>query len=419
MRIRVLKGFWTSGLGLTVLGIAFAIFLTTLSLFTYFYIKYSRMIDARLSGHVLQNTTQIFSAPEHISVGQAISPEELTSYLQRAGYRVDTDPNELGQYTVQRNSVDIRPSKLSYFTGGNALDVQFTGNAIRSIRPLGGGAAIDSAEIEPELITNLFDSAREKRRPVRYDDLPPVLLHAILSAEDKRFFEHGGFDFVRSVGAAWADLRRTSSHFQGASTITMQVARTFFFTNERTWRRKVAEAMVSMELEQRFSKQQIFELYANEVYLGNRGSFGIRGFSQASVAYFGKDLRELTLPECAYLAGIIRAPNYYSAADRHPERGAQARDRVLGQMLDNKYINDVDMQEAKRTPLKIVHASVSGSEAPYFVDMVKDHLLDKYSENQLLSENFRVYTTLDPALQRDAAAAIETGMKNVDLLLAK
>jgi penicillin-binding protein 1B len=419
VRIRVLKGFWTSGLGLTVLGVAFAIFLTTLSLFTYFYIKYSRMIDARLSGHVLQNTTQIFSAPEHISVGQAISPEELTSYLQRAGYRVDTDPNELGQYTMQRNSVDIRPSKLSYFTGGNALDVQFTGNTIRSIRPLGGGAAIDSAEIEPELITNLFDSAREKRRPVRYDDLPPVLLHAILSAEDKRFFEHGGFDFVRIVGAAWADLRRTSSHFQGASTITMQVARTFFFTNERTWRRKVAEAMVSMELEQRFSKQQIFELYANEVYLGNRGSFGIRGFSQASVAYFGKDLRELNLPECAYLAGIIRAPNYYSAADRHPERGAQARDRVLGQMLDNKYINDVDMQEAKRTPLKIVHASVSGSEAPYFVDMVKDHLLDKYSENQLLSENFRVYTTLDPALQRDAAAAIETGMKNVDLLLAK
>jgi penicillin-binding protein 1B len=419
VRIRVLKGFWTSGFGLTVLGVVFAIFLTTLSLFAYFYIKYSRMIDARLSGHVLQNTTQIFSAPEHISVGQAISPTELISYLQRSGYRADTDPNELGQYTVQRNSVDIRPSKLSYFAGGNSLDVQFTGNTIRSIRPLGGGTASDSAEIEPELITNLFDSAREKRRAVRYDDLPPILVHAILSAEDKRFFEHGGFDFVRIVGAAWADLRHTSSHFQGASTITMQVARTFFFTNERTWSRKVAEAMVSLELEQRFSKQQIFELYANEVYLGNRGSFGIRGFSQASVAYFGKDLRELTLGECAYLAGIIRAPNYYSAADRHPERGGQARDRVLGQMLDNKYINDVDMQDAKRAPLKIVRASVSGSEAPYFVDMVKDHLLDKYSENQLLSENFRVYTTLDPALQRAAAAAIETGMKNVDVLLAK
>ena len=134
-------------------------------------------------------------------------------------------------------------------------------------------------------------------------------MHAILSAEDKRFFDHGGFDFIRIVGAAWADIRHSSSHYQGASTITMQVARTFFFSNERTMRRKVAEAMVSIELEQRFNKQQIFELYANEVYLGNRGSFGIRGFSEASVAYFGKDLRQLSLSECAYLAGIIRAPN--------------------------------------------------------------------------------------------------------------
>jgi penicillin-binding protein 1B len=177
--------------------------------------------------------------------------------------------------------------------------------------------------------------------------------------------------------------------------------------------------MVSLEIEQRFSKQQIFELYANEVYLGNRGSFGVRGFSEASVAYFGKDLRQLSLAECAYLAGIIRAPNYYSSADRHPERGAQARDRVLTQMLENKYINEQDVQDAKRVPLKIVRASVSGGEAPYFIDMVKDHLLDKYSENELLSENFRVYTTLDPALQRAAAAAVDAGMKNVDTLLAK
>jgi penicillin-binding protein 1B len=319
---------------------------------------------------------------------------------------------------VQKNGVDVRPSKLSYFEGSNALAVQFTGKVIRAIRPLSGGAAMETAEVEPELISNLFDRAREKRRPARYDDLPPNLLHAILSAEDKRFFEHGGLDFIRIFGAAWADLRHTSSHYQGASTITMQVARTFFLTNERTWKRKIAEALMAMELEQRFSKQQIFELYANEVYLGNRGSFGIRGFSEASVAYFGKDLRGLSLAECAYLAGITRAPNYYSSSDRHPERAAQARDRVLTQMLDNKYISQDDFEEAKDAELNIVRGAVSNSEAPYFIDMVKDHLLDKYSENELLSENFRVYTTLDPALQHAAAAAIDAGMKNVDALLA-
>jgi penicillin-binding protein 1B len=419
LRIRIQKGFFTSIIGLTILGIIAAVFLTAASVFTYYYIKYSRMIDARLSGHVLQNTTQIFSAPEHISVGQAWTPQDLTTYLTRVGYRTQDDPSATGQFKVDGSTVDVRPSKLSYFAGANALSVQFGARSIRTIRPLSGGAGMDTAEIEPALISNLFDSARDKRRPARYDDLPPTLVHAILSAEDKRFFEHGGFDFIRIAGAAWADIRHSSQHYQGASTITMQVARTFFFSNERTWRRKLAEAMVSLELEKRFSKQEIFELYANEVYLGNRGSFGIRGFSEASVAYFGKDMRQLKLAECAFLAGIIRAPNFYSSADRRPERAAQARDRVLTQMLENKYIAEADVQDAKRTPLKLVRTAISGSEAPYFVDMVKDHLLDKYSENELQSENFRVYTTLDPALQHAAAVAIDTGMKSVDLLLAK
>jgi penicillin-binding protein 1B len=419
LRIRIEKGFWTSTIGLTLMGLVLAVFLTCGGLFTYYYIKYSRIINARLSGRVLQNTTQIFSAPVRIADGQAYTAAELATYLQRVGYRPEQDDNSLGQYTVEGNTVDIRPSKLSYFGGSNSLAVQFSGKTIKAIRPLGGGADLATGDIEPELVTNLFDSAREKRRAVRYDDLPPALVHAILSAEDKRFFEHGGFDFVRIFGAAWADIRHSSNHYQGASTITMQVGRTFFLSNERTWRRKIAEAMVSVELEGRFSKQQIFEMYANEIYLGNRGSFGIRGFSEASVAYFGKDLRQLSLGECAYLAGIIRAPNYYSSADRHPERGAQSRDRVLTQMLENKYITEADVQDAKRAPLKIVRTSISGGDAPYFVDMVKDHLLDKYSENELLNENFRVYTTLDPELQRAAVQAVDAGMKNVDKLLAK
>ena len=418
MRFRLQKGFWTSAFGLGLLGFVAFCFLAAAGIFTFYYVKYSRMIDARLSGHILQNTTQIFSAPEWISDGQAWGPDDLVMYLQRAGYRPEADDQALGQYTVQGNVVDIRPSKLSYFGGSNALAVQFNGRVVRAIRPLAGGPDLGTAEIEPELITNMFDSSREKRRPVRYEDMPPILVQAILSAEDKRFFEHPGFDFIRIFGAAWADIRH-SQHMQGASTITMQVARTYFLTTDRTWKRKLAEAMLSFELEQRFNKQQIFEMYANEVYLGNRGSFGLRGFAEASVAYFGKDMRQLTLPECAFLAGLIRAPNYYSVSDRHPERAVQARDRVLAQMEENKYVSEADVQEAKRVPLKLVRTAVSSNEAPYFVDMVKDHLLENYTEQDLLSSNYRVYATLEPELQRAAASAIDSGMKNVDSLLAK
>ncbi len=179
------------------------------------------------------------------------------------------------------------------------------------------------------MITNLFDSSREKRRVVRFDDLPPVMVHAVLAAEDKRFFEHGALDLVRVFGAAFYDLTR-GHKAQGASTIDMQVARTFFFTTKREWRRKVKEILMAAEIDERFSKQQIFELYANDIYLGNRGSFSIRGFGEAAQAYFGKDVRELNAGEAAFLAGIIRAPNRYSTAERHADRAEEARDRVLG-----------------------------------------------------------------------------------------
>ncbi len=146
MRIRLQKGFFTSIVGLTLLAIVLAMVLTAAGVFTYYYVKYSRAITARLSGHVLQNTTQIFSAPQELAEGQPETLEALTTYLTRVGYRPEQDDNALGQFTVQGNTVDIRPSKLSYFAGGNALAVEFGAKSVRSIRPLGGGAALSSAQ---------------------------------------------------------------------------------------------------------------------------------------------------------------------------------------------------------------------------------------------------------------------------------
>jgi penicillin-binding protein 1B len=199
----------------------------------------------------------------------------------------------------------------------------------------------------------------------------------------------------------------------------MQVARSFFFTTKREWRRKVKEVLMAVEINQRYSKQQIFELYANEVYLGNRGSFSIRGFGEAAEAYFGKDVRELTLGECAFLAGIIRAPNRYATAERHMDRAEESRDRVLPQMVEDSYVTQERADAAKKVKLKFVNGGVNTGSAPYFVDMVKDHLLENFSETDLETQSFRIYTTLDPQLQRAAAEAIQTGVQGVDKLLAK
>lgn len=417
MRIRLGKGFWSSRKGLIILATFLTLLIVGGTVFTYYYVVYSRMIDRRLSGSTFQHTTGIFTAPGRIFVGQAISAGDLVTYLQHSGYTGDGDVTGPGHYSLHGNTLEIVPGKTSYFRGGNALRVDFGGREIRDIRAIATGGSISSAEIEPELLTNLFDQSREKRRPVKFNDLPKVLVNALLAAEDKRFFEHPGFDMIRVLGAAWADLRH-SSKAQGASTLDMQLARSFFFSTERTWRRKLAETMVALILERRYTKQQIFELYANEIYLGNRGSFAIHGFGEAAQAYFGKDVRQLTLEESAFITGIIRRPNHYSSSDMHPERAAESRDHVLGAMVEDKFITAEEAAAAKKRPLRLVRSGLDSGAAPYFVDMMKDDLLEHFTEAELLSQNYRVYSTLDPALQRAAGLAVEVGMKNVDALLA-
>lgn len=417
LRIRLGKGFWTSRWGLGILGAVCAIFLTGVVVFIYYYVVYGRMIDQRLSGNFFQHTTGIYTQPGRIFAGEQISSANLVDYLQHSGYTQDKDTTGVGHYTVRGNTLEIFPGKASFFRGGNALRVEFAAHEVREIRSIATAAQIDGAEIEPELLTNLFDQSREKRRPVRFDDLPKVLVNALLAAEDKRFFEHVGFDAIRILGAAWADLRH-GGKAQGASTLDMQLARSFFFTTERTWHRKIAETMVALELEHRYTKQQIFELYSNEIYLGNRGSFAIHGFGEAAQAYFGKDVRELDLEEAAFLTGIIRRPNHYSTAEQHPDRAAEARDHVLASMVEDKMITADQAAAAKRKPLHLVRSGLDAGAAPYFVDMVKEDLLEHFTEAQLLSQNFRAYSTLDPSLQRAATAAVDIGMKNVDTLLA-
>src|SRR2546427_8315353 len=417
-RIQIGGGFWTSRPGIGLLGAALLSILAVTGTTTYYYVEYSKMIDLRLSGRALQKTTQIYSGPQRINEGEILSRDDLASLLQRAGYRTQAISGGVGQYKPEADRIEIHPGASSFFHGTNAVQVQFAGKSIKAIRALPSGEELATAEVEPQLLTNLFDSAREKRRPVRYDDLPKVLVDAVLSAEDKRFFEHPGFDPVRILGAAWADLHKTS-RLEGASTITMQVARSFFFTTQRTWRRKLAETLVALQLEHRFTKKEIFELYANEIYLGNRGSFAIHGFGEASLAYFNKDVRELNLQEEAFLAGLIHAPNRYSTAEHRPERAAEARDRALFMMQENGVITPEQAQAARKAPLRIIAGGLQGSTAPYFVDIVKDHLLDRFSESDLLSQSFRIYTTLDPDLQRAVADAVDIGVKNLDTQLAR
>ena len=238
------------------------------------------------------------------------------------------------------------------------------------------------------------------------------MVNAVTSIEDRRFFEHGGVDYFRLLGALRDDLR-LGRRREGGSTLTMQLARGFFLTPEKKVKRKIIEIAITFQLEHRFNKQQIFQLYANEIPLGQQGSFAINGFGQAAQTYFGKDVRQLDLAQCALLAGMIQHPSYLNPY-RHPERATQRRNLVLDAMVGTGKITKEEAIVAKAEPLTLTPINIDAGEAPYFVDLVRDRLVQHLGDADFNHQGLRIYTSLDPDLQQVATDAVAEGMKVVD-----
>ncbi len=376
--------------------------------FSYYYIKYDRIIDQRFRGQVFSSSAKIYARADAVKVGESITAREIAAQLQRAGYS-DRGGTTLGDYRITNGAIEIKPGPQSYHSPEPAT-VHIQDGVVTNIS--GRAGPLDAYELEPVMVTAFDVEQRAKRQIVKYDQIPKVMVDAVLAIEDRRFFQHSGVNFARMAEAAWIDFWH-ERHEQGGSTLTMQLSRGFFLTPQKTIRRKLTEMLIAEELEQKLTKQQIFEFYANWVDLGQRGSFTISGFAQASRAYFNKDLKDISLPEAALLAGIIQRPSYLSPY-RHPERALDRRNVVLDAMVETHAITKAEAEKAKATPLKLAPPNVEASDAPYFVDLVRDNLVSHFSERELSEQSYRIYTTLDPNLQKAAAQAVESGMKLVD-----
>jgi penicillin-binding protein 1B len=392
-----------------VLGLAL-LTIIGLGTFTFFYARYARLIDQKLRAGPFANSAKIFAAPLSVALGDQAEPLDIAAELRRSGYN-ESRGNPVGYYHLRTNAIEIFPGTESYFDQEAGL-IKFSGGRIAQIVSLTDNTPRSLYQLEPQLITNLAGPNREKRRFVKFADLPPVLVQAVTSAEDKRFFQHAGFDPVRIVKAAYVDLREGRKD-QGASTLSQQLARMFWLDQEKRWTRKLAEVMITLQLEQRLSKEEIFEDYANQIYLGWRGSFRIHGFGEAAEAYLGKDLSQVTLPEAAQIAGMIQRPAYFDPY-RHPDRLKERRNIVLGLMRQNGFVNDRDYAVAVDAPLTVARGAAQSVEAPYFVDLVSDALQSKFQDADLQANPFRIYTSLDMRLQRAATEAVRAGMQSVD-----
>ncbi len=342
------------------------------------YRRLARRVDRQLAGSLL-NTVDYYSAPEFISAGDPMSPADVAAATKRAGGRVR---------------------------------IQLSNGRVSSMVDATSGRNISTYELQPQLLTS--EQGRAKRVPVYFSEIPPVLVHAILSAEDKRFFRHSGVDMFRIAKAVYVDVRERRKE-QGASTITMQLARNLCLTRDKSWKRKMEEALITLHLEHELSKQQIFERYSNLVYLGGDGAFEINGVGEAARAYFNKDVTKLNLPEAATLAGLIQRPVYLNPF-RYPGRALDRRNVVLKRMFDNRYLNARQYAAAIETPLGLQAGTTELSASQYFVDAAGKKIPQELDDEA--DKANAVYTTLDLRLQQAAQRAIADGMQLVDKQLA-
>ena len=353
-----------------------------------------------------RRSTLLYAAPPILRPGVNVDTLDLAGILSRLGYRETKSPSRPGQFSRTDSTWDIRVSGQ----GPGRVVLNVAGHRITRLRQ--GEAEVQSVALPPELLASAGADMGESIRPVRLPDVPVELRTAVLATEDVRFYEHGGVDPRGILRALWTNMRK-GRVAEGGSTITQQLVKSRLLTPERTLSRKINEALLSTVLEWRYSKDQIFEAYLNEVYLGQSGGSAVRGVGAASRAYFGKEVHQLTLSEAALIAGMIRAPNSYSPAS-NPDRSRERRDVVLTRMRELNTISEADFRKARREPVRARTTPANGLVAPYFVDYVRSEL-ERATDVDLGDQHgVRVYTTLDPVLQRIAEAALVRGIDRLE-----
>lgn len=376
------------------------------------YRYYSEIIDARLASGYLTSRPGLYAAPRVLEAGQKLSREKLVAALRRAGY-VESKASDVwsGSFNVVDTGIEIRPGRSKE---PELVRVVFDGDEIAELRDDVGGL-LESFTLEPEILSTDLSAKAAKREVLSYGEIPEVMVHAILAIEDRRFFEHSGVD-LRGLGRAFLRNVGDEQMGQGGSTITQQLVKNTYLTPEKTLQRKYAEAMLALALERRLSKNDIFALYSNEIYLGQRGAVGVRGIKEAAEVFYGKKLQDITLSEAAMLAGMIQSPARYSPL-RHPEEARVRRNVVLAAMLQTGWITSEQNAKASVEPVTVASApGVENSMAPYFVDYV-----NRLAESQFETSgnNQRIYTTIDLELQQAAEQALKRQLDQLDAVYSK
>ncbi len=392
---------------ITKLAGAAGVLLVVLSLAAF--IRLSRFVDAKLHDGTLDSSTTFYSSARMLEVGDEASPVAVAHELGLAGYTESAD-NPMGSFRIEGPNISVNPGRSSYFRNEPA-EIHFIDGRVSEIFAPTRNESVVRYSLEPQPLAAIAEGTLGRSRSVQFGDIPQSLVNALLSAEDKHFFHHAGFDPLRILKAAVVNLR-SGRREQGGSTLTMQLARNMYLDSDKNWKRKIAELFVAEMLEWKLSKKQILENYANHVYLGRGSGMDVRGFAQASETFFGKALKDISVAEAAMLAGLAQRPSYFDPI-RHTDRAIARRNVVLRLMRQNGLLAESQFREASAEQIQLASRAAATSGAPWFLDLAIDQLETAHGgETQA-----HVYTTLDSDLQRMAMSAVAEGMGTVDAQL--
>jgi penicillin-binding protein 1B len=385
----------------------------------YYWVVFSRMIDARMSGEMTRTDPRVFARPFELHKGQGLTQRQLIDRLNDLGYAHRPRTEQPGEFTVGRDAMVLIPRDGDHkaqvvrlvFGGRPPRGTEAT--RIDTIELPATKKQTDRITLDAPLITALVADAREKRRDVPLQVIPRPMVEAVLAIEDRRFYDHPGIDPIGIAGAVFRNVFGNKAYLASGSTLTQQLVKNTFLTPEKTPKRKMTEWFMSVVLETRLTKDQILQLYLNDVSLGQRGSFAIHGVAEASRLFFAKDIANVNAVEAATIAGVIQSPSRLSPFN-NPERAKDRRNVVLRAMVDAGFMSSDAAERAVREPLGIVQRALE-SEAPYFVDYISQELQSKYPSAGTVD----VYTTLDVHLQRVAQDALRDGLTRLDEILAR
>ncbi len=372
------------------------------------------VVQEKFSGQRWTVPAKVYARPLELFAGLKLSREDFVTELQALGYRRVNRVQRPGELAVSASQVELHTRGFRFYEGAEPaqqLRVRFSGNQVVGLSQSGGGE-LAVARLEPLMIGGLYPAHNEDRILVQLDEVPPRLLETLIAVEDREFYSHFGVSPKSIARAMWVNTT-AGSLVQGGSTLTQQLVKNFFLSNERSLSRKGTEALMALLLELHYDKQQILEAYLNEVFLGQDGQRAIHGFGLASQYFFGQPLAELRLHQIALLVGMVKGPSYYNPR-RYPERALVRRNLVLDLLAEQGVASSEEVAQAKKAPLEVSsRGSLANSTYPAFLDMVKRQLRQDYRDEDLTEEGLRIFTSLDPILQLKAEKAMAETLKRL------